>query len=161
PATRQCSDRPVLVRVAGIRRARPTYYAVLRRRWPSRRYPHGRADRSGPDEETAALRPGPIRQSRPHPIEGGALMARITPTAILLSSALVFAAACSQAEEPRAPAAPAVEANQKSRPPVITAIEAQGLEVIGEFDAPSGLRGYAGVAGQQPVAVYATADGQH
>ncbi|HSM11724.1 MAG TPA: thiol:disulfide interchange protein DsbG [Lysobacter sp.] len=88
-------------------------------------------------------------------------MARITPTAILLSSALVFATACSQAEESRSPASPPVEASQQSRPAVITAIEAQGLEVLGEFDAPSGLRGYAGVAGQQPVAVYATADGQH
>ena len=88
-------------------------------------------------------------------------MARINPTAILLTSALVLATACSQAEEPNNPVAPVVEADQKSRPPVITAIEAQGLEVIGEFDAPSGLRGYAGVAGQQPVAVYATADGNH
>lgn len=77
-------------------------------------------------------------------------MARINTTALLLSSALLLAvAACSQAEE------------KKSKPAVIEAIEAQGFEVLGEFDAPSGLRGYAGIAGQQPVAVYATADGQH
>ena len=33
--------------------------------------------------------------------------------------------------------------------------------MLGEFDAPSGLRGYAGLAGGQPLTVYATADGQH
>ena len=44
---------------------------------------------------------------------------------------------------------------------MIEAIEAQGFEVLGEFDAPSGLRGFAGVAGNQPVAVYATKDGEH
>ena len=89
-------------------------------------------------------------------------MARINTTALLLSSALLLAVtACSQAEEHNATAPPVVGANATKRPPVIEAIEAQGLEVIGEFDAPSGLRGYAGVAGQQPVAVYATADGQH
>src|SRR3546814_7854484 len=50
---------------------------------------------------------------------------------------------------------------ETERPAVIEAIEAQGFEVLGEFDAPSGLRGFAGVAGQQPVAVYATNDGEH
>lgn len=89
-------------------------------------------------------------------------MARINTTALLLSSALLLAvSACSQAEEQDSTTPPVVEANATKRPPVIQAIEAQGLEVIGEFDAPSGLRGYAGVAGQRPVAVYATADGQH
>jgi thiol:disulfide interchange protein DsbG len=78
-------------------------------------------------------------------------MIRTNNKAILLPSALLLmATACSsQAEEPR------------QKPAVIAAIEAQGLEVLGEFDAPSGLRGYAGVAGQQPVAVYMAADGQH
>ena len=89
-------------------------------------------------------------------------MARITPTALLLSSALLLTmTACSQAEEQKTTAPTVVEASATKKPPVIEAIEAQGLEVIGEFDAPSGLRGYAGVAGQQPVAVYATADGEH
>ncbi len=94
-------------------------------------------------------------------------MARINPTAMILSSALLLATACSQAaEEKAAPTAPAAQADAAgkpaaNKPAVIEAIEAQGLEVLGEFDAPSGLRGYAGVAGQQPVAVYATADGQH
>lgn len=89
-------------------------------------------------------------------------MARITTTALLLASALLLPmAACSQPGDQGALAPTAVEASAAGKPPVIEAIEAQGLEVIGEFDAPSGLRGYAGVAGQQPVAVYATADGQH
>ncbi|MGY0798433.1 thiol:disulfide interchange protein DsbG [Lysobacter sp. A286] len=73
-------------------------------------------------------------------------MARITPHWLLLSSALLMVTGCSQAQE---------------RPAPIQALEAQGLEVIGEFDAPSGLSGYAGLAGQNPIAVYVTEDGQH
>lgn len=95
-------------------------------------------------------------------------MARINPTAVLLTSAFLLSTACSQAsQQPAATAAVAAAAAPAStqatgkKPAVIAAIEAQGFEVLGEFDAPSGLRGYAGVAGQQPVAVYATADGQH
>ncbi len=77
-------------------------------------------------------------------------MVRMTPIALILTSALLLGVtACSRAE------------GQKKKPAVIEAIEAQGLEVLGEFDAPSGLHGYAGVAAQQPVAVYATADGQY
>ena len=89
-------------------------------------------------------------------------MARINPVALLLSSTLLLTvAACSQAEEQRTTAPNVVEAGAAKKPPVIEAIEAQGLEIIGEFATPSGLRGFAGVAGQQPVAVYATADGEH
>lgn len=93
-------------------------------------------------------------------------MVRIKAKALLLSSALLLAVtACnSQAEEQQAEQEKAKQPNaeqQKDKPAVIHAIEAQGLEVLGEFDAPSGLRGYAGMAGQQSVAVYATADGQH
>lgn len=94
-------------------------------------------------------------------------MARINPTAMFLSSALLLTTACSQAAEQKA-ASTATVAKASStgkpaanKPAVIQAIEAQGFEVLGEFEAPSGLRGYAGVAGQRPVAVYATADGQH
>lgn len=65
------------------------------------------------------------------------------------STLLLFAAACGQAGD------------QKEKPMVIEAIESQGLEIMDQFAAPSGLRGYAGVAGQQPVAVYVTEDGQH
>lgn len=94
-------------------------------------------------------------------------MARINLTAMFISSALLLTTACSQAAEEK-PVSGAAVAQAGStgkpgakKPAVIEAIEAQGFEVLGEFDAPSGLRGYAGVAGQQPVAVYATADGEH
>lgn len=46
------------------------------------------------------------------------------------------------------------------RPGVIQALQAQGLEHIQEFDAGEHLRGFAGLAGQDPVAVYVTPDGQ-
>ena len=92
-------------------------------------------------------------------------MARTTPISLLLSSTLLLTVtACSQAQEQQAQMQK-VEAKknekQEKKPAVIEAIEAQGFKVLGQFDAPSGLRGYAGIAGQQPVAVYATADGQH
>ncbi|WP_159017631.1 thiol:disulfide interchange protein DsbG [Cognatiluteimonas profundi] len=84
---------------------------------------------------------------------------------------LLGVAGCSQAgETPRSPQAdatvppaqaPSPSPTTTARPPVLAAIEAKGFEVLGEFAAPSGLRGYAGVAGQQPLAVYVTADGQH
>lgn len=73
-------------------------------------------------------------------------MARITPHCFVLSSALLLATSCAQAQE---------------RPAPIQTLEKQGLEVMGEFDAPSGLTGYAGLAGQNPIAVYVTEDGQH
>lgn len=94
-------------------------------------------------------------------------MARINLSTIFLSSTLLLATACSQAGEDKPASTAAISppgATGKpvtSRPAVIQAIEAQGFEVLGEFEAPSGLRGYAGMAGQQPVAVYATADGEH
>lgn len=92
-------------------------------------------------------------------------MVRANSTLLILSFGLLLGVtACSQAEEPDKKPAATAEAESvviADRPAVIEAIEAQGLEVLGEFDAPSGLRGYAGIAGQQPVAVYATADGQH
>lgn len=77
-----------------------------------------------------------------------------TPTILALALALVGTTACTRAGEP--PAKP-----DKALPPVITAIQAQGLEVFGEFDAPGGMRGFAGLAGQRPMAVYVTPDGQH
>lgn len=46
-------------------------------------------------------------------------------------------------------------------PAPIEALEAQGVEVIGTFDAPGGLIGYAGVIEMQPLAIYLTADGKH
>jgi len=52
-------------------------------------------------------------------------------------------------------------AQAAEEPAVISTVRDQGLEILGSFDAPGGLRGYAGLAGDQPVAVYVTPDGQH
>ena len=48
----------------------------------------------------------------------------------------------------------------KEWPAPIKALEAKGLEIIGTFDAPGGLTGYAGILQQQPMAVYVTSDGK-
>lgn len=80
-------------------------------------------------------------------------MNRFHFNATLLAIALAGTAGCSHAEEP---------GEIKDRPAVIDTVEAHGLEVLGEFDAPGGLRGFASLAGgQQPVAVYVTPDGEH
>lgn len=47
------------------------------------------------------------------------------------------------------------------RPAALKALEAQGLTVVGTFPAPGGLTAWAAYAGQQPVALYATPDGNH
>lgn len=46
-------------------------------------------------------------------------------------------------------------------PAPIKALEAQGIEVVGSFEAPGGVTGYAGVVKQQPLPLYLTADGKH
>ncbi|EKE71647.1 thiol:disulfide interchange protein DsbG [Gallaecimonas xiamenensis] len=46
-------------------------------------------------------------------------------------------------------------------PAPIAAVEARGLTIVGSFEAPAGLKGYAGQIQGQPVALYLTADGQH
>jgi len=51
-------------------------------------------------------------------------------------------------------------AQAKDWPAPIKALEAQGVEVIGTFDAPGGLTGYAAMVEQQPLAIYLTADGK-
>jgi len=55
----------------------------------------------------------------------------------------------------------ALSAQAKDWPAPIKALEAKGVEVIGTFEAPGGLTGYAGIAQQQPLAIYLTADGKH
>jgi len=84
----------------------------------------------------------------------------------VLSAALLLAVAgCSQAQQSPATAkatAQAASSKSANRPAVLQGIEKQGFEVIGEFDAPGGLRGFAGVVGgQQPAAAYVTADGKN
>ena len=51
------------------------------------------------------------------------------------------------------------QAETAKRPEVIAALEAQGVEIIQEFDAGEHVRAFAGLAGGQPVAVYVLPDG--
>ncbi|WP_232090445.1 thiol:disulfide interchange protein DsbG [Billgrantia diversa] len=46
-------------------------------------------------------------------------------------------------------------------PAPIEQLEQQGLTIQGEFDAPGGLKGYAGSARGQAIAAYLTPDGEH
>lgn len=97
---------------------------------------------------------------------------KITQSWLLLAPMLLLASACSDAGEPvaetpaakshtaaTAPASRNKDATEYPAP--IQAMEAQGLEVLGTFKAPSGLTGYAGIAGNNPVSLYVTADGAH
>jgi len=87
---------------------------------------------------------------------------RAVPAALTLPLLLVLSA-CGQAQSPATPAAAKAPATASAaRPDVLKGIEKHGFEVIDEFDAPGGLRGFAGiVGGQQPAAAYVTADGKH
>lgn len=67
-------------------------------------------------------------------------------TALCLGTIALATSACSRA-------------GTGDRPPVLEALEAQGLTIVEEFPAGTGLRGFAAVAGQRPIAVYVTADG--
>ncbi|WP_426140821.1 thiol:disulfide interchange protein DsbG [Pseudomonas sp. DWP3-1-2] len=46
-------------------------------------------------------------------------------------------------------------------PAPIKALEAKGARIIGSFDAPDGLRGYAAEYQKQAIALYLTGDGKH
>lgn len=50
-------------------------------------------------------------------------------------------------------------AQTKDKPPVIEALEDQGVIFKQEFDAGKGVRAFAGIVGDNPVAVYVLADG--
>ncbi len=52
----------------------------------------------------------------------------------------------------------ALTAQARDWPAPIQALEKQGVEIVGTFDAPGGLTGYAGMVERQPIAVYLTAD---
>lgn len=54
----------------------------------------------------------------------------------------------------------ALGAQANDWPAPIKALEAQGVEVMGTFEAPNGLTGYAGLVRQQPLAIYVTPDGK-
>ena len=86
---------------------------------------------------------------------------RAAPAALMLPL-LLSLSACGQAQSPKAPVAAETAAAHGARPEVLKGVEKHGFEVVGEFDAPGGLRGFAGiVGGQQPAAAYVTADGKH
>ncbi|KAF1004639.1 MAG: Thiol:disulfide interchange protein DsbG [Luteibacter sp.] len=53
----------------------------------------------------------------------------------------------------------AFAADTKAPPPVLKALEAQGLTQITEFDAGKDMRGFAGLVDDHPMAIYVTADG--
>jgi thiol:disulfide interchange protein DsbG len=86
------------------------------------------------------------------------------PGSLLAAALLMGLAGCSQAQSPKAPGAakPAAAAKAGEYPDVLKGVQKHGFEVVGEFDAPGGLRGFAGVVGgQQPAAAYVTPDGKH
>lgn len=46
-------------------------------------------------------------------------------------------------------------------PLVVKNLEQHGVQIVGEFEAPGGLRAFAGMAQQQPLAIYLTPDGEN
>lgn len=46
-------------------------------------------------------------------------------------------------------------------PAPIQALKQRGLKIVGTFEAPGGLTGYAGVSRHRPIAIYVTEDGQY
>lgn len=67
-------------------------------------------------------------------------------TAFFLGATALATTACSRADP-------------GARPAVLDTLEANGLSIVEEFPAGDGLRAFAAVAGQQPIAVYVTAGG--
>lgn len=83
----------------------------------------------------------------------------------LLATAALVPAACARDAEPAKAQAPAAASaatpGQANEPEVIRTLRTQGVEFMGTFETPLGLTGYAGAAGQQPLAVYVSKDGQY
>lgn len=51
-------------------------------------------------------------------------------------------------------------ANEQQLPAPIEALQARGIQVVGTFETPGGLTGYAAIMGQRPLAIYLTEDGE-
>lgn len=51
--------------------------------------------------------------------------------------------------------------NTDDVPDVVKNLEQHDVQIVGKFDAPGGLQAYAGIAQQQPLAIYLTPDGKH
>lgn len=90
-------------------------------------------------------------------------MIRSRPALLLLSAALLAPAACARdaTQAPTAPAAAKQATEAAAEPAVVKTLRDQGVEFMGTFETPVGLTGYAGVAGQQPIAAYVSKDGQY
>lgn len=73
-------------------------------------------------------------------------MIRFKPLPYLLAGVSLLALPMAQAEE---------------LPEAIKAVEARGVEVVGRFEAPGGLKGYAARYNGQGMALYLTPDGEH
>ncbi len=56
---------------------------------------------------------------------------------------------------------PAAGLQAEQWPAPIAATEARGVEIVGKFDAPAGLQGFAGKINGQGIALYLTKDEQH
>lgn len=56
---------------------------------------------------------------------------------------------------------PGLYVHAEPLPEAIQAVQARGASVVGRFDAPAGLQGYAARYDGQAVALYLTADGKH
>ncbi len=92
----------------------------------------------------------------------------IHPRSMLLlmaATALVPAACAREAEPAKAPAADTKPAAAKTadanEPAVVKTLRSQGVEFMGTFETPVGLTGYAGMAGQRPLGVYVSKDGEY
>ncbi|WP_341669236.1 thiol:disulfide interchange protein DsbG [Alcaligenes sp. SDU_A2] len=46
-------------------------------------------------------------------------------------------------------------------PPALQSLQEQGLSIVGQFDAPGGLKAWGAYNGNHPLAIYALPDGQH
>src|SRR5690606_21885210 len=111
----------------------PAHDAVLRRRGPPGRQPSRR---------TLARQPGACVGKT----ERGCAVIQLKPLPYLLAGIGLLALPVAQAEE---------------LPAAIKAVEARGAEVVGRFDAPGGLQGYAARYNGQGMALYLTPDGEH
>ncbi len=91
---------------------------------------------------------------------------RAAPVALVLPI-LLAVSGCGQAQAPTPAAAAGAKPSAAAKdgaavPAPIKGLQKLGFEVVSEFDAPGGLRGFAGVVGgQQPAAAYLTPDGKH
>lgn len=74
------------------------------------------------------------------------MFAQRSRACFLLAGSLMLVAGCGQAET-------------ADKPPALKALEDQGLTILQEFEVGGGLRAFAAAAGDNPIAVYITSDG--